>query len=272
MDRKTKTVFNNNRPPGAPLFLDERPPAPTPNLTRNSHLFMISPPTEVHVDRSSSTTREVVTLTGERKGPKAKNDYVDTPHSKENVPHTVVSQHKPSQSHSFAERAVISQPKSVIVKQSKENGDRGDSHEESFTCPTCGKCKCKLCTTPRELPKKWLGPGKYECSVQKVAEYCSCMCCVQFLFQTMCNDSEDQQDVSDDPCACCEQRHCCKRWLCMLCLVPFLPGLLCYPLWKGGIAICTKCYNKCNNPGCNCKRDRVPGNQRPLLDPENSST
>ena len=296
MDRKPKNLFSysSNRPPGGPLSLSHSPPAPPSVAISNhdSHLYMISPApdrTDHRHSQGSVNSPPLVTLTSGRRGPKAKNEYVDTPQSKETAPHAVTQTNKSKLLQSqttqqvFLEQAVCSQPKSINHKQhqlpsdhvkkcANEDRDSTANHERSYICKNCNKCQCQACTSPRELPKKWVGRDKYECSVQKVGDYCTCMCCVQLLFQTCCNDPEDQQDVADNPCACCEQRHCCKRWMCMLCLLPCLPGLLLYPCFKGCLALCTKCYNHCTNPGCKCKKEKFSGNQRPLLDSESSST
>ena len=148
-----------------------------------------------------------------------------------------------------------------------------ESCAESIICKNCGRCKCKQCTTPRELPKKWIKQSDTECSAECCVEYCTCLNVVKCVFQTMdIRDHEHEMSLADDPCTCCSEAHCCQRWTVMGLLSICLPCLCFYPLLKCGLTACTSCYNRVTRRGCTCRVNKLPGSKRLLIDSENSSS
>lgn len=142
---------------------------------------------------------------------------------------------------------------------------------ESIICPQCDKCRCRACTAPRELPSRWLCQRTCELSCQKVVDTLSCVCCVKCILYHGCHEWESNGETpSDDPCACCEQAHCCTRWSLMAGLALCLPCLWLYWPLRCMQASCTAAYDACARPGCKCQR--LPGSKRLLMDSDSSST
>lgn len=258
--------------------------------------------------REPPPPREVITLDQVRPGPRAQNDYVDSPQlaalrgmqqNKTNAHQalhtgTTKSLHIPSgtertmgyqpsganspRSGSAQDLVISTQPQSSGLKKGhvldgEEDANRQTPCQDSVICSQCGKCRCQACTQPRELPRYWLCDNKCECSVQKMVDVCSCLCCVRAYFYHCFKDADgDECSVSDDPCACCEQPHCCKRWTCLGIMSLCLPCLCLYWPLRCGLDCCTSIYNKCSHRGCHCRRDRLPGSKRLLIDSESSST
>ena len=152
--------------------------------------------------------------------------------------------------------------------------------DESIICKKCHKCRCGACTEPQDLPSKWLCGDECHVSGQCVVETCSCFCCVQALFYH-CGGKDEQDadyDCMVDPCACCSQPNCFKRWTCMALMALCLPCLCCYWPMRGGLKCCTMCFNKCRKRGCTCnskkqvKKDNGSQSSRRLLLIESDSS
>lgn len=127
--------------------------------------------------------------------------------------------------------------------------------DNSIICKKCHKCRCGACTEPQDLPSKWLCGNKCHISADRAVETCSCYCCVQAVFYHCGKDDQDADYVcSSDPCACCSQPNCVKRWTCMALMALCLPCLCCYWPMKGALKCCTMCYNKCRKKGCQCSK------------------
>ena len=215
------------------------------------------------------------------------NDYVDTPtvgHGRQvQVPHTQTINGLNREADRSRHRApVLTQPQPTIKKDGGSSGSTNsttadEQHVEACTdsiiCPQCNKCRCDSCTQPRPLPSRWLCDNKFECSFPRGVECISCVCCVRAVFYYCCWDSEGEEggSVSDDPCACCERPHCCKRWTCLGAFTLCLPCLCLYWPLRGLQAMCTSCYNRCQQRGCTCRRNHLPGSSRLLIDSESSS-
>lgn len=140
---------------------------------------------------------------------------------------------------------------------------------QSILCSRCGKCRCKQCTEMRPLPRVWI--GERECSAQAAVDCSTCMCLARALFYH-CHTTEDN-DYSDDPCACTEQRDCCKRWTALSLLSLCLPCLCLYWPFEGALRLCTACYNKRHGHGCRCQNEmQTSASKGLLLDSESSSS
>ena len=139
--------------------------------------------------------------------------------------------------------------------------------KSSIYCPNCNKCRCRQCTEHKELPQAWL--------CNKCVDWTSCLCAVRGAFyHCCCGDTDGDVNVSptDEPCACCEQPHCCRRWVCIGLMTLVLPCLCLYWPLRCGQHIATHIYNRCcRRNGCRCRRDRVPGTKGLLMDSESSS-
>lgn len=154
--------------------------------------------------------------------------------------------------------------------------------DDSIICKKCHKCRCGACTDPQELPSKWLCGNTCHVSGQCCIETASCYCCVQAVFYH-CGGKDEQDadyDCLADPCACCSQPNCVKRWTCMALMALCLPCLCCYWPMKGCLKCCTMCYNKCRKKGCRCAKNSKPkkienGSQSPrrllLIESDSSS-
>jgi hypothetical protein len=241
------------------------------------------------MDRIHSTTRApsrsppptVVTLDGRPERPRAQNEYVDTPlPNTNNTPKATTIVARDRYSRSGGGGVISSQPTSVapslkkdidVADRSTTNGNSGNL--DTIYCSRCGKCRCKACTQPRELPDTWVC-GQH-LSADNVVDVCSCLCCVKCVFYHLFKDSELDDDVTSaaDPCACCDRRHCCGRWSCIALMSLCLPCLWCYPPLRCAVAVLTDCYNCCHRQGCRCRRERKPsGTKRLLLESESSSS
>ena len=151
--------------------------------------------------------------------------------------------------------------------------------KEGVICSRCGKCRCANCTQRKELPRRWI--GQCECSVQQAVNCCTCLCCVQACFYH-CLARQDgaggDDEISDDPCACCERPRCCLRWTIMGLLLPCLPCLCLHCPLQCTIDACTACYNACTvHNGCQCGNEASSsggssGTRGLLMDSESSST
>lgn len=146
--------------------------------------------------------------------------------------------------------SIISQPSKSLP--AKEEGGDGDGHS-SIICSKCKKCRCAACTEPRQLPSQWCCGDRYELSARKALDCCTCFCCVQTAFYH-CGAEEDNA-CYDDPCACGGSK-CCGRWLCMAGAALFLPCLWMYWPLRGCLAASTACYNSCRKKGCQCSRQQ----------------
>lgn len=277
------------KPPVKAVLLNQSPPPPSNLHTGRhpSHSYMVDPALlygnystnrtnpGVHTygqSRINSTTPEPqpsrVRLEQPVKGPRALNEYVDTPHRKQT---DQVIGHKISRHESIQplnESVIQSQPMKGL---NTEKTNFAHEHQNSIICNVCHKCRCEECRMPRDLPKTWICDQKCEVSADKLVEYCTCLCCVQCVFQFMFTEQEDDLYLVDRPCACFSEGHCCKRWTVMGLMSLCLPGLCCYPCLKGCVKCMNKCYNKCTNNGCQCNRDRHSGMGH-LLESESSST
>lgn len=141
--------------------------------------------------------------------------------------------------------------------------------QQSILCSQCGKCRCKQCAESRPLPRVWV--GERECSAQAVVDCGTCMCLARALFYH-CRTTEES-DHSDNPCACTEQRDCCKRWTALSLLSLCLPCLCLYWPLEGALRLCTACYNRRHGRGCRCPSEmQTSASKGLLLDSESSSS
>ena len=209
----------------------------------------------------------VITLDQVRPQPRPQNEYVDTPRTPlthsglRATPLTGKTTHitrervvLPNRTPSTQSSIIRTQPVSISPPLKKDfSPPEVVKGEESIYCSQCGKCKCGACTTPRELPSRWLCGDKINVSPEKLVEYCTCLCCVKGLFYHCSKDEQDAEyECVSDPCAC-YRPHCCKRWTCILAMSVCLPCLCLYLPAKCGLMACTACYNKCCMKGCSCR-------------------
>ena len=252
------------------------PPRPAPRRTQTAQ-----PRQQTHFER------QVIGLEG-RPGPRPQNDYVDNPHL---VPKT--SHHERERTTLLSGRTqvggrsepIFTQPQSKGLKKDKDShpsnlttdstshgdGTEGHPDSESIVCHKCGKCKCKDCTSPRELPSEWVCNKKVECSASKAVEYCTCLCCVKFIFYHSTNDDDES---ADEPCACRSRPHCCQRWTCMGAMSLCLPCLWFYWPLQAVLGLTTLCYDRCTRQGCQCHREKASSQnptKRLLIESESSS-
>ncbi len=220
----------------------------------------------------------IITLEQGRPGPRQRNEYVDTPQVAPARPPPPRNTHSPK---TKPDLVITSQPQPALKKdppsssstQGGEEENHGPACQDSIICSQCGRCRCDACTQPRELPRRWLCDNKCECSAQRCVDVTSCLCCVQAVFYHCFKDMDDEEmAATDDPCACCDRPHCCKRWICLGIMALCLPCLCCYWPLRCGLSLCTSCYNRCSHRGCRCRRDKLPGSKRLLIDSESSST
>ena len=253
-----------------------RPTTRVPIVRENVLLFSKPPPPPAHVHAavhaippSGSVPQQrtgLISLTDPRPPQSNRNVYVETP--------TPI---KASSSHN----AVIStQPTALKRPTSTSHVDATPPCEESIICPRCDRCRCRACTAKRELPKYWCGTSRTtEVSAQCVVEWCTCLKAVKCCFDILnIHDREHENPLSDRPCACCGQPHCCKRWTCMAMMSVCLPCLCLYPFLKCGLMMCTCCYNCATRKGCACSqrnpnpRSGYEPGRKGLIDYENSSS
>ncbi|KAM6945413.1 protein sprouty homolog 2 [Aplochiton taeniatus] len=126
--------------------------------------------------------------------------------------------------------------------------------KHAYRCEDCGRCKCRECTRPRQLPSCWTCCGRCVCSAQSAVEYCTCVCCVKALFYHCSSDDEDT--CADKPFSF-TQAHCCARWSAVGFLSLLLPCLLCYLPANGCLTLSQSCYDRVKRPGCRCKNTNV---------------
>lgn len=172
-------------------------------------------------------------------------------------------------------------PISHQPQQPEKHVNFDSAHADSVICLKCRKCKCSSCTDSRELPSKWV--CGYNVSADSVVETCTCYVCLKGAFYHLFKDRDMDDDVraEDDPCACCDQRHCCQRWCCISAMSLCLPCLCCYVPLKGLVNALTACYNCCHRRGCRCsqqneprdkERERRTSTKRFLLDSSDGSS
>lgn len=215
----------------------------------------------------------VITLDQVRPQPRKQNEYVDTPRS----PLTQSANKFGSGSTGTKNIVVTLAPRERVVLPNRTSGitqissiraqpistspplkkdlplEIQNSDEESIICSKCGKCRCGACTSPRELPSKWLCGDTVNVSPETAVEYATCMCCVKGVFYHCTKDDQDAEfECVSDPCACCDRPNCCERWTCILAMSLCLPCMCLYPPAKCGLVACTALYNKCRKKGCTC--------------------
>jgi hypothetical protein len=215
----------------------------------------------------------VITLDQVRLQPRKQNEYVDTPRS----PHTSSGGKFGSSGNPSAKNTIVTlapsrervklpnrtttttqsgivrtQPVSISPPLKKDlpvEVDKGDS----IICSQCGKCRCGACTSPRQLPSKWLCGDKVNVSPETCVDYVTCVCLVKGVFYHCSKDDQDAEfECVTDPCACCNRPNCCTRWTCILAMSLCLPCMCLYPPAKCGLMACTGLYNKCRKKGCTC--------------------
>lgn len=290
MSRQSAQQFllgSQTRGPGRPVALSHRPPPPITLQTMASTDDVlqsnsrggpraIQPSMLVHVNlrtpSSSTAVQRTDTVGLQRVNPsRAKNEYVDTPSANNSSQKDPVVRQKvdilSNKSNNNHLDAITIQP--TLKKETEEE----DSCPVSITCSNCRKCKCGACTSPRHLPKVWIGKDKnkrVELSLECCVDICTCLCLVKCCFHNCFNylDREEEDGyASDHPCGCCSQPHCCKRWTCMAGAALACPTLLLYPFCKLGLIACTGMYNCCTRRGCTC--DQTQNNR--LLESESST-
>lgn len=291
---------------GTALASVHRPPPPTPPARSPAR-----PPRQIITPSINSrppapTPRErdgIMGLQDVRNGPRQQNEYVESPrlglvkpssYPDREVITSLLPTRDLSPNTGGSPGIITNQPQPSGLKAKKDhptNTNKGhrnslapdplirghhtdDEPHDSIICSKCRKCKCSACTSPRKLPSRWLCNGRCNCSADTVVDYCSCLCCVQFVFYHYAN-SENDPAVSDRPCACFEVPHCCKRWTCMGLMSTCLPCLCLYWPLRGLVGLSKVCYNGCSRRGCQCHRDKNSGQtltKRPLIDSESSQS
>lgn len=175
----------------------------------------------------------------------------------------------------FSSSAIIKQPVSFTKEGSNpfntlSDGTslhhQGDDARNSIICPTCKRCRCNECQSPRQLPSKWICGNTCLCSSETIIDYASCLCCVKALYYHCSRDHEIEQDdetivCADNPCSCAPY-NLFSRWACLGILSLFLPCLFCYWPMRGCVNLCAKCYAKYSRHGCQCSAD---SNKNPRL-------
>lgn len=223
--------------------------------------------------------RDLVTLAAMRKH-RARNEYTETPslvrvqiqNNNNDKALQLLNSRTTGLESQLSQEPIISQPSSSALKKEvrTEPVDLSAPCQEAFICSQCGKCRCGVCMQQRPLPSRWICRNKCECSAQKCVEYCTCVWLVKGIFYHCLKDRQaDEEFQLDEPCACCDQPHCCKRWTCMAAMSLCLPCLCLYWPLQCGLDMCTSCYNQ--GRGCRCRKDRIPGSKGLLLDSESSS-
>ncbi len=253
-----------------------------------------------------------ITLDQVRTGPRPQNEYVDNPTAQlpaipprsrtqqpavnhRDILHTIVP--RPENQTLLQERTttlsalspppIFRQPtttakvpkphdtaKDSVVNKDDSNELARHSTSESIICHRCGRCKCHQCTQYRELPTRWVCNNKIRCSATDLVEGCTCLCGVRALFYHCLSDPDGDcgEGATDNPCGCCEQAHCCKRWTAMGLMSLVLPCLCFYWPLRCAVAGCTACYNRCTHRGCRCRKDKTQNmSSRLLIDSESSS-
>lgn len=219
----------------------------------------------------------VITLDQVRPQPRKQNEYVDTPRSPlthsgnkfdsgststKNIVVTLAPRERvvlPNRTQS-TQNSIITQPVSGSPPLKKDlpiEIQNIDDKDDSIICSKCGLCRCGACTSPRELPSKWLCGDKINVSPETAVEYATCVCCVKGVFYHCSKDDQDAEfECVSDPCACCNRPDCCKRWTCILAMSLCLPCMCLYPPAKCGLMACTGLYNKCRKKGCTCSNNK----------------
>lgn len=213
--------------------------------------------------------------------PRRMNDYVDGPVAslQSNARSTTLDglqrTHVPQDSQmvqpassSLSRHPAPQNPEISVPKAKTSESDSPTTCRQSILCSRCGKCRCKQCTESRPLPRVWL--GERECSAQAAVDCTTCMCVARALFYH-CRSAEET-DYSDDPCACTEQRDCCKRWTALSLLSLCLPCLCLYWPLKGALRLCTACYNRRHGRGCRCPTEMPTSDSKGLLLESESSS
>lgn len=264
------------------------------STTRNGRTVLNAP---VHQAPRASPSRSPATLPPSQQpfpslagsATRSLNVYVENPATAASIHGRLPSRHHTTNGvasqellSSHTRGPVLTQPQPTIKKDGGSTGSTNstvaeeqhvEACKDSGFCPQCNKCRCDGCTQRRPLPSRWLCDNKFECSLPRAVDCCSCLCCVRAVFYHCLGDSEGEEggSISDDPCACCERPHCCKRWTCLGMFALCMPCLLLYWPLRCGEALLTSCYNRCTRRGCTCRRDRLPGSRRLLIDSESSS-
>ncbi|KAF7206860.1 protein sprouty homolog 3 [Nothobranchius furzeri] len=157
-------------------------------------------------------------------------------------------------SHSGLSSVVHSQPKGELKLDSSFGkvltDDESELGRHQFICERCGRCKCRECCSPRQLPSCWTCGQRCLCSAESAVEYGTCLCCVKGLFYH-CSAQDDEDDCADRPCSC-GPAHACARWTTMALLALCLPCLCCYLPARLCLALCQCANDRMNRPGCRC--------------------
>lgn len=260
------------RGPGRPVALHQTPPPPGQVTFQSAPLLQplaqTRGTTPLRTVSASPSLQDNNMRLEQIKTVHAKNDYVDSPSTDSQKRLLPRQQDSEKSSNNNNVSAIVTQP---LQKKPEEEND--SSFPTSIYCSNCRKCKCDACRKPRELPRLWICNQKQEVSLQCAVDTCTCLCLVKCCFSSCFNYLDREEETvmaSDNPCGCCGQPHCCKRWACMAGAAIACPTLLLYPLCKLGLLACTGCYNCCTHRGCTCRQDSAAGKQ--LLDSDLSST
>uniref|UniRef100_A0A1I8PIT8 Protein sprouty n=1 Tax=Stomoxys calcitrans TaxID=35570 RepID=A0A1I8PIT8_STOCA len=128
-----------------------------------------------------------------------------------------------------------------------------------ITCPSCDRCRCEQCQSPRPLPQTWVCNKTCLCSAESIIDYASCLCCAKALFYHCARDNDlDCDDGSgtpcvDNPCSCGPYKRT-QRWGWLGALSIVLPCLWCYWPMRACVAACEKCYGRFARRGCRCQQ------------------
>ena len=258
---------------------------------RTASLRTVPPPD------ASPSPPAVVTLAQVRCGPRALNEYVDSPRPLPVLPlkpaHLVLnssslppspappvagSGHSVSLPCRTSQRSassggggtgggqgggsgvVSTQPsKSPPLKEEAGGGgERGAVPGDGHSSIICSKCGRCRCAACSEAREL---PARWCCGdrYELSARRALDVCSCFCCVQTAFYHCGAEEDNAcyDQPCAC-RGGKCCSRWTCLAAAALLLPCLWCYWPLRGGLAATTACYNCCRHKGCQCSKRPPP--------------
>lgn len=126
----------------------------------------------------------------------------------------------------------------------------------SVMCPDCGRCRCKDCRQPRQLPSTYLCSGRRcLCSVDSCVDWVSCAWCLK-AYDYHSRRNKDGKGSADgrEQWRNSNKHHRWLRWTCAALACLFLPCLWCYVPLKACATAASYCYGRCHDNACRCSK------------------
>eukprot|EP00096_Caligus_rogercresseyi_P008561 TRINITY_DN2758_c0_g1_i1.p1 TRINITY_DN2758_c0_g1~~TRINITY_DN2758_c0_g1_i1.p1 ORF type:complete len:286 (+),score=112.31 TRINITY_DN2758_c0_g1_i1:387-1244(+) len=245
----TSTSAEEQQQHQSPEEEEERPdtisletPRPTPHRTQNLYVETPSSKVVLQIPNSSSSR----SIHHHPKSSSIKSEFKQTPPIICRQPGLLIP-------HKRRRDPPPTRLPALPSSTSSSSSTSSEEEEESIICRDCGKCRCRACGTPKELPRKWVCSGKLLCSPETIVDSLSCYCVLQGAFYHCGKDSEEEGGEEERPLSC-ESRDCLPRWTALGALSLVLPCLWCYLPLRGCLRLANYVYGRASLTGCTCSQ------------------